>query len=114
MGKFVDKFSLGGIIEPFTFADWAIEKFLERSADRGELTSGRWPWGAHETDLLRKFAEAGKKFWSNYKPTDPTTAPTNASVSKWLSAERAVVDRTAEVMAQILRADGVPIRQRKK
>ena len=71
-----------------------------------------WPWGRHETNLLRKLAYAADKWWKNYDPTDPTTAPTNEQVAEWLKSEN-VAARTAEVMATILRADGLSTGPRK-
>jgi hypothetical protein len=68
----------------------------------------RWPWGSHETELLRKLAEAAEKFWTLYDPTDNTTAPTNEQVADWLAKQGGVSKRNAEVMASILRADGLP------
>ena len=65
-----------------------------------------WPWGRHETDLLRKLAAAANRFWNNYDPNDPTTAPTNQKVIDWLK-EQGVADRKAEVMASILRPEGL-------
>src|SRR5688500_13405933 len=65
------------------------------------------PWGSHETKLLRKLAQAAEKFWERYDPDDPGTAPTNEQVSAWLQSQD-VTPRVAEVMAQILRADGLP------
>lgn len=65
-----------------------------------------WPWGRHETDLLRKLAAAAHRFWNNYEPNDSTTAPTNKQVIDWLK-EQGVSERTAEAMATILRADGL-------
>ena len=71
-----------------------------------------WPWGRHETDLLRKLARAADLFWKNYQPDQPSTAPTNDQVIKWL-VDQKVARRTAEVMATILRADGLPTGPRK-
>ena len=71
-----------------------------------------WPWGRHETKLLRKMAEAAQKFWSHYDPSDPTTAPTNQQVIDWL-VKHDVAKRTAETMATILRADGLSTGPRK-
>lgn len=71
-----------------------------------------WPWGNHETKLLRKMALAAERFWRLYDPEDPTTAPTNQQVSEWLK-QQDVADRVAEIMAQILRADGLPKGPRK-
>lgn len=68
---------------------------------------GRWPWGRHETSLLKHMATAGERFWSRYDPDDNTTAPTNEQVSGWLK-DNGVAKRTAEVMASILRPDGLP------
>lgn len=65
-----------------------------------------WPWGRYETDLLRKLAAAATKFWKNYDPGDPSTAPTNKTVIEWLK-KQGVNDRIAEIMATILRADGL-------
>lgn len=72
----------------------------------------RWPWGNHETELLRKLALAADRFWKLYDPNDPTTAPTSKQVIEWLK-QQGVADRTAEIMAQILRADGLPSGRRK-
>ena len=76
------------------------------------LSNMDWPWGRHETDLLRKLAGAAQRFWSNYDPTDPGTAPTNQQIIDWLKGE-GVAGRTSEVMATILRADGLPTGPRK-
>lgn len=72
----------------------------------------KWPWGDYETELLRKLATAADRFWKLYDPTDNTTAPTNQQVIEWLK-QQGVADRTAEVMATILRADGLPTGPRK-
>lgn len=77
-----------------------------------DLSMRVWPWGGYETDLLRKLAMAVDRFWKRYDPGDPTTAPTNKEVAEWL-ASQGVATRTAEVMATILRADGLPTGPRK-
>lgn len=71
-----------------------------------------WPWGRHETELLRKLARAADLFWKNYQSDQPSTAPTNEQVIGWL-VDQKVARRTAEVMATILRADGLPTGPRK-
>lgn len=71
-----------------------------------------WPWGRHETELLRKLAAAADRFWKNYDPSDPTTAPTNQQVIDWLKDQDVSV-RNAEVIATILRADGLSTGPRK-
>lgn len=70
-------------------------------------SNNKWPWGNHETDLLRKLSEAAIKFWKNYDPEDASTAPTNQQVIDWLKSQR-VSERVAQTMATILRADGLP------
>ena len=69
--------------------------------------SAKWPWGDYETELLQKLATAADRFWKLYDPADNTTAPTNKQVIDWLR-KQGVAQRTAEVMATILRADGLP------
>ena len=83
---------------------WQSEPFtLSNSIGRGAGT---------KRDLLRKLAGAAQRFWSNYDPADPTTAPTNQQVIDWLKGQ-GVSERTAEIMATILRADGLPTGPRK-
>jgi hypothetical protein len=90
-----------------------VEKIISESPplgayDKAELTAGantyKWPWGNHETKLLRHLADAGSRFWKLYDLKDPSTAPENSQVVDWL-CERGVSGRTAEIMATILRAD---------
>ena len=69
------------------------------------------PWGSHNTRLLTHLSNAATKFWRLYDPADPSTAPTNEQVQTWL-IEQKVPKRTAEVMATILRADGLPTGRR--
>ena len=79
---------------------------------KAPMHSGRWPWGDYETELLRKLEGAAREWWSSYDPEQPSTAPMNEQVMEWLKAEGVSV-RVAEVMAQILRADGLPPGPRK-
>lgn len=62
---------------------------------------------AGQAPYLAQLISACHQFWSTYDPEDPTTAPTNAEVQDWLSAQ-GVAERVAEVMAQILRPEGLP------
>ena len=71
-----------------------------------------WPWGSHETALLRHLSAAAKHWWANYDPTDHTTAPRNEDVSTWLR-ERGVGEGMSDKMATILRVDGLPKGPRK-
>jgi hypothetical protein len=87
---------------------WAVvyEGMPTQESKRG------WPWGDYETDLLRKLAGAAEKFWTLYDPSDKSTAPTNSNVIQWLESE-GVSQRTAKVMATILRANALPTGPRK-
>lgn len=78
------------------------------------LTDGgvKWPWGNYETELLQLLAAAATEFWTLYDATDKTTAPTNQQVSDWLQG-KGVQKRTADAMATILRANGLPTGRRK-
>ena len=103
----------GGVV----FVPAEIERFETEHACLdlsllGHETNDVYPWGKHDTKWLRHLSEAAVKFWSLYDPSDPSTAPTNEQVEKWLVA-RAVPKRTAEVMATILRADSLPTGRRK-
>lgn len=71
-----------------------------------------YPWGTHTTHLLNQLSAAATKFWSLYDPADATTAPTNEQVAQWL-VERGVAERTANVIATILRTDGLKMGRRK-
>lgn len=63
-------------------------------------------WGEHSTNMLRKLAEASRRFWSLYDPEDPSTAPTNELVQGWLK-QQGMTANIAKAMATILRADGL-------
>ena len=101
------------MVDPETWVRWAQSKSLSlpkpledflRARDEALLAA---PPNDHNTNLLRKLTGAARHFWELYDPDDPTTAPTNKQVSNWLQ-EQGVAKRVAEVMAQILRADGLP------
>ena len=80
--------------------------------EQAATAENKWPWGNYETELLRKLAAAAERFWKLYDQADPTTAPTNQAVIKWLESQ-GVAGRNAQVMATILRADGLPTGPRK-
>lgn len=76
--------------------------------NEGKTTPTRWPWGDHHTEALGYLEAAARRFWgTNYDPTDPTTAPTNAQVADWLKSERGVSGNMAASIASILRADNL-------
>lgn len=71
----------------------------------GSTHGARWP--RHDTQQLTALRLAAVKFWSNFDPRDPETAPTNAAVVEWLQSEQNISRSSAEAMATILRADGL-------
>lgn len=90
----------------------SIQAFVAALAQAAEPTTNktnerRWPWGDHHTELLGHLEDAARRFWMNVDPTDNTTAPTNETVSEWLQ-KRGVSKRMADMMASMLRADGLP------
>lgn len=104
-------------IDLTTFSSWANALGIKLPENfpwqpEMQLDISGWPWGSHSTKLLEKLAEAANLFWKNYDPNDPSTAPTNMRVQTWL-AEQGVAVRTAEIMASILRADGLSTGPRK-
>ena len=93
---------------------WDIPGELAEIADAqgGAVNAGTdqaamWPWGDHETELLRMLAAAAHQFWSTYDPDQPSTAPRSEDVRDWL-IDHGVSRRVAEVMAQILRPKDLP------
>lgn len=68
--------------------------------------STRWP--NHNTQLLTALRLAALKFWERFDPEDRETAPTNDEVANWLRSNHKVSASTANSMATILRADGLP------
>lgn len=83
-------------------------QIAELTSELRKAQTSRWAWGSHTTKLLDDLAAAGEKFWKHYDPGNPSMAPTNEQVQSWLTKERKVAARVAEVMAQILRAESVP------
>lgn len=104
----------GGDLSPTIISQTEFHRLMEEqgSLARPQAPAAKWPWGDHETELLRKLAAAADKFWKRYDPAEASTAPTNAAVVAWLK-EEGVAERNAEVMATILRADGLPSGPRK-
>ena len=77
----------------------------QRGAVKPEAT--RWPWGTHHTEHLGHLEAAAAKFWANYEPGQPDTAPTNDMVAEWLVEHRSVSKDKARTIASILRPDGL-------
>jgi len=83
------------------------KKFPKPAPSEQPHTGSSWPWGTYETEALKQLAAAVREFWMKYDPAKPRTAPTNDKVKEWLKS-RGVADRTAEVMATIIRPDALP------
>lgn len=90
------------------FVEWCNGKGIEHNVPNRTTMrqTPKWPWGDYDTKLLRELAAAAERFWKNYDSADPGTAPTSEQVEKWL-VDRKVPKRTAQIMAKILRADGL-------
>ena len=75
-------------------------------------TAHQWPWGVYETALLRQLATTVERYWVAYDAAEPSTANKSEDVAAWLREQRVnnkpIAKRVAEVMAQIVRADGLP------
>lgn len=69
--------------------------------------------GDYQTKLLALLLDGAREWWSSYDPADPSTAPKSDEVKAWFKNKGAAA-RVAEVMAQILRADGLPTGPRKR
>ncbi|MGN6831100.1 hypothetical protein [Paucibacter sp. M5-1] len=100
-------------------ATWVGPDSSDSPADTGNRAGGPWPWGAHETELLRWLAAAAQRFWVNYNPADHTTAVNSDVVAAWLRQQKTadgkpIAKRVAEAMAQLLRANGLPTGPRRK
>lgn len=50
-----------------------IKELESELSSQAEAAKHQWPWGVHETELLRKLAAAASKFWVRYDPQDATT-----------------------------------------
>lgn len=103
-----------------TLADWldAIQlksayQFRLDSSRLGSNRNGHWPWGNHHTKHLGYLEAAARRFWTNYDPSDPTTACTNEEIADWLTANHAISKNMAEAIASMLRADGLKTGPRK-
>jgi hypothetical protein len=91
--------------ELFVESAWFLATQIDELTEPDALKPTKWPWGDHETRLLRDLAAAAREWWSTYDPEKPGTAPTNDEVMRWLITERGVADRNAKVIATMLRAD---------
>jgi len=111
---------LGGkpaVRPPEFFLRWAPSKGFSTPPKLAGIKSPRpagWPWGEYETKLLRDLAAAVDHFWKHYDPGGSKAPPTNEEVEGWLMKERGISPRTAEVMATIVRADGLRTGRRRK
>jgi hypothetical protein len=86
-----------------------LQRMKDAPAASGAATLARWPWGNHSTELLEHLAAAADRYWKNYDPSDPTTAPKKEDVVKFLAA-RGVKPTNANAIAVILRPSGLSSR----
>lgn len=103
-----------------TLADWidamqlkSIYQFRLGTTHTGTDPLNKWPWGNHHTENLGHLEAAAKRYWTNYDPSDPTTASTNEEIAEWLRESRGVSKNMADSIASILRADGLRTGPRK-
>ena len=103
-----------------TLADWLdaiqLKSAYQFRLDISRLDSnrqGHWPWGNHHTKHLGYLEAAARRFWTNYDPSDPTTACTNEEIADWLRANHGISKNMAEAIASMLRADGLKTGPRK-
>ncbi len=91
------------------FMSLAMQRIGALEESKGNQTNAGavWPWGTHETSLLRHLGAAADRWWKLYDPERPDTAPTNKEVVDWLTNERGVTENIAKAIATILRADGL-------
>lgn len=76
----------------------------------------QWPWGSHSTLLLAVLSQTASRWWRNYTPTDPTTAPKQEDVIEWIAKEYSgsVSTSNAYAIAKILRPETLPKGRPKK
>lgn len=103
-----------------TLADWLdaikLKTAYQFRLDISRLNSnrqGHWPWGNHHTENLGHLEAAARRFWTNYDPSDPTTACKNDDVADWLETNRGISKNMAQAIASMLRADGLKTGPRK-
>lgn len=95
-----------GFLSKYAFNRASAKKSAASDEQAVNVNPGPWPWGAHETTLLRELAATANQFWALYDPSDQSTAVTNDVVVQWLR-DRGNSKNMAEAMATILRADGL-------
>lgn len=69
-----------------------------------------WPWGSYETEWLRLVAHTAREWWGTYEPgVQPSKSK---DVAAWIQRQKVhgkpVGKTIAKLIAQILRADGLP------
>lgn len=103
--------SLGDQVpDQFPRSDVIANGTIERETARQQH---KWPWGSHETVLLRHLAEAGehwrlKSEGGLYDPSDRATAPKSKEIMiPWLIG-RGLAGENAKVIARLLIDDNLP------
>lgn len=87
-----------------------------RPVVRSTSDSTKWPWGTHETNLLRCLEAVAKRWWADYEPDQPNSAPRNVDIDEWIQADFApsMTKNMREAVITILRADSAPVGRRPK
>ena len=102
--QFVKPVNITASIDAATTAEEPLAPQSKHGADDRQ-DSTRWP--AHETDALRALRLASVKFWKNYDPSDPSSAPYAKEVIAWLKDDQRQSQTMATSMASILRPNGL-------
>lgn len=91
-----------------------LESSRQRTGDdEGGEGVGNKQWGNHDTTKLKQLRAAYEHWWDGVD-LSKDVAPTNDQVRDWLIEHHGVSARPAEIMASILRADGLESGPRRK
>jgi len=101
--------------------NWSIPQplrdlLLAPTEINGEIAipSPSMEWPAHTTPKLEALKAVLQKFWKNYDPSDPGTAPTNEMVSKYIQETYKFSSAAADSIASILRPGDLKTGPRRK
>lgn len=100
------------LVELTRFAAWAkahgfsLPREFPRAVTPETIALGGWPWGSYSNKNLELLALAAHKWWVNYSPDDPSTAPRSEDVIAWLE-KQGLSNNMAKNIASILRVPGL-------
>lgn len=75
-----------------------------RTKQSAQSTGGDEPLN-YTTRLLQIQSEAIQKFWINYDPSEPDTAPDKSAIINWLTTEKGCSQQQAQAIDLIIRHD---------